>query len=65
MLVIESKGPNLRILDGYFEKFFNKTQVDRRVCLKLAGFLKDSGFVEVDELCVAVPLGEWSHTSSK
>ena len=65
MLKIQSQNENLQTLDAYFDLFFTELQVDRAISKKLSTYLEKSGFVDTEEMSIAVPLGEWASTKGK
>jgi hypothetical protein len=62
-LCIESQGPCTSKLDECFQRFFKETQVDKDIASKLGQILADTGFYDVDEQSMSVPLGEWASTN--
>lgn len=59
---IASEGPNIGKLYEWYGLFYDKFQVDRSIAAKLPHYLAHSGYTDINEQAITIPLGEWAST---
>ncbi|KAG2235256.1 hypothetical protein INT48_004723 [Thamnidium elegans] len=62
-LSVQSPGPCSKKLDACFQTFFLDAGIDMDIESKLGQYLACTGFIEIDEQAVSIPLGEWPSTN--
>lgn len=60
-----SPGPCTVKINYFFQQFFKEARVETAIAVKLYRYLKDIGYVDIDKVSKAVPLGEWETTNGK
>ncbi|KAI8064940.1 hypothetical protein BDF21DRAFT_346669, partial [Thamnidium elegans] len=63
-LSVQSPGPCSKKLDACFQTFFLDAGIDMDIESKLGQYLACTGFIEIDEQAVSIPLGEWPSTNA-
>lgn len=62
-LGIQSPGPCSKKLDSCFQAFFSDAGIDMEIESKLGQYLTSTGFIDIDEQAISLPLGEWPSTN--
>lgn len=55
-------GPSFTILEQWSDVVNQVIELDRNTCRELGAFLKQSGFANIQEQTIEIPVGEWSDT---
>ncbi|KAI9488472.1 hypothetical protein BDB00DRAFT_847792 [Zychaea mexicana] len=64
-LIVNSPGPLLKIVDDWFTNLFKDVGIQRKFGDQIASMMHQTGYVEIDERAIELPVGEWSSVPGK